>query len=193
MRWLTLSDAWLGHGTAVALFAGSESEKTEPDLLSLVPWLISRDRRPVLFGVEPEGVMNPYLVLGQEDLVVGAFGIFEPKCDPGRLVSMSEVGAVLVPARAFSLQDGTRLGRGGGYYDRILSLPGSVWKIGVGFSLQFVDTVPMEAHDSKVDALVSENGWTGIGAERVTSEGISAPTEDEMSAKLTIFLRQLFR
>jgi len=192
MRWLTLSEAWIGHGGAVALFAGSKTERTEPDLLSLVPWLVSREIRPVFFAIEPEGIMAPYLVLGEEDLVVGAFGTFEPKRHPDKRVAMTEVGTVLVPARAFSLSDGCRLGRGKGYYDRVFALPGSVRKIGVGFSMQFVERVPTEDHDSRVDALVSEQGWTGIGPNRLTSSGVVGDTEDDTAAQLTAFLRQLF-
>jgi len=192
MHWLTLSDAWIGHGGAVALFAGSKMERTEPDLLSLLPWLVSRDIRPVLFAIEPEGVMIPYLVLDEEDLTIGAFGTFEPKRHPDKRVAMTEVGTVLVPARAFSLSDGCRLGRGKGYYDRVFALPSSVRKIGVGFSMQFMESVPTEDHDSRVDALVSEQGWTSVGPNRTTSAGITADTEDDTSAQLTAFLRQLF-
>ncbi len=95
--------------------------------------------------------------------------LLEPKRHSDKRVSMDEVGTVLVPARAFSLFDGCRLGRGKGYYDRVFALPGSVRKIGVGFSLQFLESVPTEDHDSRVDALVSEEGWTGIGKPRIVA------------------------
>jgi 5-formyltetrahydrofolate cyclo-ligase len=63
---------------------------------------------------------------------------------------------VLVPGLAFS-RAGHRLGRGGGFYDRLLAgrARGAV-KIGVCFSLQLHDEVPTEKHDVVLDVVISD-------------------------------------
>jgi 5-formyltetrahydrofolate cyclo-ligase len=66
----------------------------------------------------------------------------------------------LVPGRAFD-GSGTRLGRGGGYYDRLLSTlvdaasaPPMI--VGVSYELQILERIPREAHDRTVAMLVTE-------------------------------------
>lgn len=66
--------------------------------------------------------------------------------------------AVLVPGLAFD-RGGARLGRGGGFYDRFLEgvgRPAGPILIGVCFEAQLVERVPVEAHDYRVDRLVTE-------------------------------------
>jgi 5-formyltetrahydrofolate cyclo-ligase len=67
---------------------------------------------------------------------------------------------VLVPGLGFAA-GGTRLGRGGGYYDRWLAhLPSSTPTIGIAFSLQICPSLPTLNHDQKVDFLLTESGWS---------------------------------
>lgn len=80
----------------------------------------------------------------------------EPALDPERAVPLSQIDLILVPGLAFTL-DGHRLGRGGGYYDRLLAvLPSRAARIGVCFSFQVVPGLPMENHDELVDAVVTD-------------------------------------
>lgn len=79
----------------------------------------------------------------------------EPHPDRYTAVDPSEVDVILVPGLAFT-RDGFRLGRGGGYYDRLLaSLPAQTVKIGVCFEVQIVPALPLEPHDMRLDAVVS--------------------------------------
>ena len=65
---------------------------------------------------------------------------------------------VLLPLVAFDEQ-GYRLGYGGGYFDRTLaSIEPTPLAIGVGFELARVDSVRPEAHDIRLDAIVTEAG-----------------------------------
>jgi 5-formyltetrahydrofolate cyclo-ligase len=74
----------------------------------------------------------------------GAFGIREPSPEcPG--ISLNRLDLVLVPGVGFT-RDGHRLGRGRGYYDRLLADVLGL-KCGVGFDQQLVDTIPCEPHD----------------------------------------------
>jgi 5-formyltetrahydrofolate cyclo-ligase len=65
---------------------------------------------------------------------------------------------IIVPGVAFTRR-GDRLGQGGGWYDRFL--PGrrsDCVTIGVGFAEQILDEVPVEDHDVRLDAIVSDAG-----------------------------------
>ncbi len=80
----------------------------------------------------------------------GVYGVREP-------VASEEIKPeiVFVPGLAFD-KSGGRLGMGGGWYDRVLAeIP---LKIGVCYSGQIVDEVPVEPHDIKMDWLASEAG-----------------------------------
>jgi 5-formyltetrahydrofolate cyclo-ligase len=66
------------------------------------------------------------------------------------------VDAALVPGLAWD-RDGRRLGRGAGYYDRLLASPGwRAFRCGVFFAGQEVARVPVEAWDVRLDAVVTE-------------------------------------
>ena len=66
--------------------------------------------------------------------------------------------AILIPVNAFD-GEGYRLGYGGGYFDRTLaSLTPRPLAIGVGFELARVASVLPEAHDVRLDAIVTEAG-----------------------------------
>ena len=65
---------------------------------------------------------------------------------------------LLIPVNAFDAQ-GYRLGYGGGFFDRTLAaLRPRPLAIGVGFELARVDTIHPCAHDTRLDAIVTETG-----------------------------------
>jgi 5-formyltetrahydrofolate cyclo-ligase len=93
-------------------------------------------------------------------IIPGPHGLYEP--DPARckLAATSDINFVLVPGLGFAA-GGTRLGRGGGYYDRWLAhLPSPTQTIGVAFSIQICPSLPTLKHDQKVDFLLTESGWS---------------------------------
>ncbi len=61
---------------------------------------------------------------------------------------------VLVPGVAFDLR-GYRLGRGGGFYDKLLPEL-KCTKIGIAFDMQVIEQLPHETHDAKVDFIITE-------------------------------------
>lgn len=64
---------------------------------------------------------------------------------------------ILVPGLAFD-RSGNRLGRGKGFYDTYLSMDcGNVIEIGIGFSFQIVDSVPVSEHDRCIAGVVTED------------------------------------
>ena len=90
------------------------------------------------------------------DLELGQFGIREPRCRCARFES-KQLDLILVPGLAFDLQGG-RLGRGKGYYDKLLeALRGSTCS--VAFDQQVLDEIPMAPHDMRLDCILSPTRW----------------------------------
>jgi 5-formyltetrahydrofolate cyclo-ligase len=67
------------------------------------------------------------------------------------------IDLILVPGLAFS-RDRHRLGRGGGFFDRLLGGRGAqAFKLGDCFSFQVVDQMPNEPHDAIMDAVITQS------------------------------------
>ena len=90
-----------------------------------------------------------------KDFLVGKYGIPEPRKSLSRIndrVRFEEL-VWLVPGLAFD-KLGYRLGRGKGYYDRLLRDSRGI-KIGIAFDWQIVDRLPVERHDVPVQFLIT--------------------------------------
>ena len=81
------------------------------------------------------------------------FGIGEPTGD--EYTDLESVKAIIVPGVAFD-KEGHRMGRGRGFYDRLLKSTPNAYKIGVCFDFQMVGNVPVEPHDVMMDKVISE-------------------------------------
>jgi 5-formyltetrahydrofolate cyclo-ligase len=93
-----------------------------------------------------------------DQLVAGVWGIREPDADANPL-SMAEIDFVLMPGVAFDRRGG-RLGYGAGFYDRLLADGPSIpraQRVAAAFDVQIVDEVPCDAHDQRLDVIISEN------------------------------------
>ena len=130
----------------VALFS---SLPDEPQLWPLVERL-AVGARVVLPRVEGD-VMNFY-DYAPAAMAIGSFCINEPQ---GVVpVESCVIDAMVVPGVVFS-KNGARMGRGKGYYDKYMSLPGfAARKIGVCYEVQIVPHLPTEEHDVPMDAVV---------------------------------------
>jgi len=127
----------------------------EMDPASVLEGLRARGARVVFPRVRPGERVLAFAEAPLAAMVKGPLGALEPP--PGAPeVDPAELDALLLPGLAFSL-DGHRLGRGGGYYDATLKLiPASAIKIGLGFDVQIVPSLPREPHDVPLDAVVTE-------------------------------------
>lgn len=137
----------------VAIFAPMEME---PDVELL--WKYA-EGKTVCYPTIRRGGLDFMSVGGPESVSVGQFGIREPVFDQSRVIPPDTFDLVLVPGAAFTA-NGERLGRGGGFYDRLLASPGfRAFKVGVCFDRQVLETLPLEAHDQRVHRVVTESGW----------------------------------
>ncbi|NLJ40699.1 MAG: 5-formyltetrahydrofolate cyclo-ligase [Clostridiales bacterium] len=86
------------------------------------------------------------------------FGLLEPRNAFIRAVDPLELDLVLIPGLGFD-RGFNRLGHGKGYYDRFLSkLSKDTLKIGLAFSIQIVEEVPIGSHDIPLDIIITEEG-----------------------------------
>ena len=96
-------------------------------------------------------VRNP-----QTDLQSGQFGIREPGLSCPEF-PLNRLDLVLVPGVAFQ-SDGCRLGRGKGFYDRLLAAVRGT-KCGVAFDEQIVGAIPVGPLDIRVNCIVTPTRW----------------------------------
>ena len=82
------------------------------------------------------------------DIVTGKFAVREPAAHCVE-IPLEKFDLALVPGIAFDLR-GNRLGRGRGFYDRLLEKVSGV-KCGVGYDFQLLENIPAEPLDVKVD------------------------------------------
>ncbi len=91
----------------------------------------------------------------ERDTTRGHYGILEPAPLLSKVILSGDFPAAwLVPGLAFS-SSGARLGRGAGYYDRLLE-PSSGLKIGVCLECQLIAELPEQQHDVKMDFIITE-------------------------------------
>jgi 5-formyltetrahydrofolate cyclo-ligase len=91
----------------------------------------------------------------------GPKGAPEPR-QPWTEVDGESLAVVFVPGLLFG-KDGSRLGMGGGHYDRFLRAHPTPLRVGLAFSEQVVDSAATEEHDEGVDVLVTEAGRQRTG------------------------------
>jgi len=130
-------------GTVMAFVSFGSELDTDP----LFARVAVEGKRLVLPRVEATGIVPAD---ADTPLVASKFGVLEPT---GPAVDVAEIDLVIVPGLAFTVA-GDRLGYGRAYYDMFLpTVPAP--SIGVCFDEQLVDEMPVEAHDVRVDMVIT--------------------------------------
>ncbi|MGD9976309.1 MAG: 5-formyltetrahydrofolate cyclo-ligase [Bacteroidales bacterium] len=124
-----------------------------PDEISthnfVVKWSTSKK---MVLPVVVENNLELRIFTGTEMLVQSdGFGIMEPTT--GQLVNPSDIDFAIIPGVAFD-KKGNRLGRGKGFYDRLLPQLGKTTTVGVGYEFQLVESVPVAEFDLPVDMVI---------------------------------------
>jgi 5-formyltetrahydrofolate cyclo-ligase len=91
----------------------------------------------------------------KKDLKRGSFGLLEPRRLNRELRDLGRIDVAIIPGLAFD-QQGQRLGRGGGYFDRFLKQIPKAYKIGIAFKEQRLREVPSGAHDIRVNKVFTD-------------------------------------
>ena len=94
------------------------------------------------------------LCLYKEPFIKNALNILEPE-NP---IKIKEVDVFLVPGVAFTAS-GKRLGRGGGYYDKLLSKYPDTIKIGITFNERIMQDLPTESHDISMNYVFTNDKY----------------------------------
>ncbi len=149
-RALLLSQDFWNQARSVLLFAPLPGEI---DVWPLLSTALAAGKQVGLPRFLPETQRYaPLEVRGVEDLEAGYYGIREPRSRCPAL-EINRLDLILVPGIAFDLRGG-RLGRGKGYYDRLLCGARGV-TCGCGFDEQIVPEAPLEAHDIRLSRVLT--------------------------------------
>jgi 5-formyltetrahydrofolate cyclo-ligase len=92
----------------------------------------------------------------QTNMTTTGPGIREPAS--GQPIPINMIDLVIVPGMGFT-NDGHRIGRGMGFYDRFLALPNFIGvSCGMGFEEQIVPKLPVLDHDMALSMLCTDRG-----------------------------------
>ncbi len=139
---------------AVHTIASFVALPSEPDLSAL--HIDLPNHRIVYPRSLAGGEMHFHQVSDLNQMEPGFYAIPQPLDTPDTLIAPSEIDLFLCPGFAFT-KSGKRLGKGGGYYDRLLAQRApSSRLIGVCFHQQVILILPTEDHDIQVDQLIHD-------------------------------------
>lgn len=113
-----------------------------------------KDKKNILLPVVDGEILRLKKYNQSVELSVGAFGIEEPSGLD--FTNYEEIDLAIVPGVSFDCNK-NRLGRGKGYYDRLLPQI-SAYKIGLCYEFQISEQIPTEPHDLPMDAVLTEQG-----------------------------------
>jgi len=131
----------------------------EPNIRPFLNWADDQQIR-ILFPISRDDGLLDWTVGDGETEIEGLFGRPEPVGELLGPIAINDVDLILVPASSVD-RTGMRMGWGRGYFDRTL---GSMEKCppvyAVIFDREFVDSVPSEVHDKRVDGVVTPSAIT---------------------------------
>ena len=139
------------------------SFRSEVDTRKFLDDIISLGKKLVLPLVDTRHrVLKLYEVKSSDELKPGYMGIPEPGVFRYRRCSLKDIDLVIIPGTGFD-PTGNRLGYGGGYYDRLLSMESKelsdvehIPTIALAFEEQIGEEIPSEPHDIKVDMIITD-------------------------------------
>ena len=119
----------------------------------LIRTLLEQGKRVAVPRCKDKGMMECVLIRSLEELIPGRMGIPEPGQE-APAISQKEIQFAVVPAVACG-EDGTRLGQGGGYYDRFLEQVHCAFAA-VCLEQFLLPTLPHETHDQSMKIIVTQ-------------------------------------
>lgn len=107
----------------------------------------------------------------------------EPTGEP--FTDYAAIDVAVVPGMGFDTSC-RRLGRGKGYYDRLLPKAANACKIGVCFGFQLLASIPADGHDVKMDRIIT-HGWHEEFLYVLSENAGTAPYADFGSTQTSVF------
>lgn len=139
----------LGSSAAVALYAPQGSEAPTNHFADF----LSESQKTIAFPVVTgEGPLEFRIVSNIKLLQDGFMGIAEPTDDCPMIVP----DVIFTPMIAFD-RSLNRLGQGGGHYDRTFHRYPNAYRIGLAWSVQETEDIPIEPHDVPLHAIITES------------------------------------
>lgn len=123
---------------------------SEVDTIDLISDFIRMGKKVAVPKVEDDEIAF-YEIQSIKDCRPGEFGILEPA---SYKAPADEPGMILLPGLAFDAK-GSRLGYGGGYYDKYLKAHPDDPCVALAYELQILEDLPREEHDKPVDYIVT--------------------------------------
>lgn len=155
---------FLPEGATIAAYAGINGEPDPAPLLAglrqdlVLAWPVTASDRSMAMIV-PDGPLQ-----------AGPFGIPEPV--DGETLQPDDIHAILVPGLLFA-PNGDRLGQGAGYYDRFLArMSKRAALVGIGYTWQVIDRLPIEPHDIPMTHLALDDGDVTPATRRTEDHGV---------------------
>lgn len=139
-------------GDSVGCYLAQEGEV---NLNAYMSWLHQQGVHVFVPKVTERGKMVFMRLTPTTELEQGVFGILEPATTAE--VHIDDLDVVLAPLVAYSSL-GDRLGRGGGYYDRLLCNTPRPLYVGIAYRFQQNDTFQVNQNDVSLDMVVNELG-----------------------------------
>jgi 5-formyltetrahydrofolate cyclo-ligase len=144
---------WRGTGTLLGYLA----MPGEPDILAALR-AAALHREVAIPRWNPDRLRyEAARLLSGTPLVAGPYGVLEPTLDE-ETIPFERLDLILVPGLAFD-RCGRRLGRGKGFFDRLLACALHARRWGIAFDLQMVSEVPSAAHDVNLHLVVTPESW----------------------------------
>jgi 5-formyltetrahydrofolate cyclo-ligase len=148
---LTMPEAEMAGTVAAYVSIGAE-----PGTRSLLFALWKRGTYVLVPKLLPGGDLDWASYEGPDSLRPGPYGLQEPVEPPRGPAAVRGADLIIVPALAVSSSTGTRLGRGGGSYDRVLDrLDPGILTVAVVYDTELLGSVPAAPHDRPVRAVVT--------------------------------------
>lgn len=129
------------------------SMDNEIDTIMLIDYSLSLEKRVFVPRVSGRD-MEFYEISDISELSPGYMGIYEPDIN-GKEPDYSRTGFMCMPGLAFD-RSYNRIGYGGGFYDRYLSVENKLYKAALAYEAQLLESIPAQDGDVRPDMIVTE-------------------------------------
>ena len=129
------------------------SMDNEIDTIMLIDYSLSLEKRVFVPRVSGKD-MEFYEISDISELNPGYMGIYEPDIN-GKEPDYSRTGFMCMPGLAFD-RSYNRIGYGGGFYDRYLSVDNKLYKAALAYEAQLLESIPAQDGDVRPDMIVTE-------------------------------------